>query len=400
MPARSFATPPKSQAELETFIRILVESLGFPPYDPVWVDRYDHADIRLARRKREVAAGLWLLRFGQWFGGRSVPMVGIHAVGVAPEHRGKKVGSALMRAVVEEMHHEGVPISTLFPATQPIYRGAGYAHAGSWLHYRYRLADMQFRDRGLEVERVTGGWERLHAVYAERARRTNGNLDRNAWAWQRTFHPILTEPDTFAVHGGDGIGGIEGYVTMLRKRHDGPRYDLIVRDLVALTPAAARRILALLSDHRSMGRNVIWTGAPGEPLGTLLREQNDRFGDDGFVHWLLRWMVRLVDVRKALTARGYPPGLRGKLDLDVRDDMLPANAGRITLQIEGGKAKVGKGGRGTFRVDVRGLAALYTSYLTPYDLRITDLLDCSDDAALATAAAIFAGPAPWLSEIF
>jgi predicted acetyltransferase len=111
------------------------------------------------------------------------------------------------------------------------------------------------------------------------------------------------------------------------------------------------------------------------------------------------WMLRLADVPRALAARGYAPGARGELELDVSDDLLASNAGRFVLSVAGGEGTVRRGGSGVLRVDVRGLAALYTGHLGPWALRAAGLAD-GDDAALEQAAALFDGPAPWMVDWF
>jgi predicted acetyltransferase len=110
-------------------------------------------------------------------------------------------------------------------------------------------------------------------------------------------------------------------------------------------------------------------------------------------------MLRIVDVERALTERGYSLAVETEVHLDIRDDLLPANSGSWMLHVAGGKGHLSRGGRGSVSIDIRGLAALYTGFLGAEQLRTTGYVDGpGDDLARATAA--FAGPAPWLADFF
>jgi predicted N-acetyltransferase YhbS len=63
----------------------------------------------------------------QYWLGRPVPMAGIAAVKVAPEHRGRGIGRSLMTEVLHLIDQRGYALSTLYPATMPIYRSGARA---------------------------------------------------------------------------------------------------------------------------------------------------------------------------------------------------------------------------------------------------------------------------------
>jgi predicted acetyltransferase len=69
------------------------------------------------------------------------------------------------------------------------------------------------------------------------------------------------------------------------------------------------------------------------------------------------------------------------------------------VRVADGRAEVERGGRGTLRLDIRGLAAMYTGFHSPADLRAAGFAD-ADDASLASASALFAGPHPWMADHF
>ena len=112
-----------------------------------------------------------------------------------------------------------------------------------------------------------------------------------------------------------------------------------------------------------------------------------------------QWMVRLLDVPAALRARGYPRGLEAELHLEVKDDVLPENDGRLVLRVADGVGAVSAGGEGRLALDVRGLAALYTGHLSPDQLAATGLLSGTAEDR-AAASPVFAGPAPWMPDFF
>src|SRR5205823_13954686 len=84
--------PPRGDDELRAYLAIGFQSLvGTPmPSEPEWLDGWKartlpYSRARVARRDGIVAAGLIDLHFGQFFGGRSVPMAGVSFVATAPE---------------------------------------------------------------------------------------------------------------------------------------------------------------------------------------------------------------------------------------------------------------------------------------------------------------------------
>ncbi|HTM23239.1 MAG TPA: GNAT family N-acetyltransferase [Kofleriaceae bacterium] len=386
---------PKDRGELEGWARAAAEAFPMPPAREgfEWLERYDPADIRVVRVGGQVAGGAGFLPLGQYFGGRPVPMVGVHAVCILPEHRGTSAGSVLMKTAVAEMAANRVPLSTLYPATLPIYRRVGFESAGTQIYYSMPIAAIDCKDRQLEVERV--GKDRvaeLAEVHAQVVRHRAGNLERTPFIWRRILDPIKGEGTCLRVHRG---GRTEGYVVFSGNWKSGRmKLDLTIRDFVALSPDAARRLWALIGDHRSIGGDVTFPDAPGAPSLRVLRDP---------VHSVDRthtWMLRIIDVETALAARGYPAGLTTTLDLDIDDDLLPGNRGRFRLAVAGGSGRVERGeGQGSLRIDVRGLASLYSGYLPAQELRLHGLAD-GDADTLARASALFAGPAPWLVEMF
>ena len=57
-------------------------------------------------------------------------MWGVAGVAVPPEARSRGAARELMRRCVVELRERGIPLSALYPATQWLYRGAGYEQAG------------------------------------------------------------------------------------------------------------------------------------------------------------------------------------------------------------------------------------------------------------------------------
>lgn len=125
----------------------------------------------------------------------------------------------------------------------------------------------------------------------------------------------------------------------------------------------------------------------------LLPEQTakPRFAD--------RWLLRVIDVGKALSKRGYPPEIEAELHLEVRDDLIAENNGKFMLSVANGRGEVARGGKGELKLDVRGLAPLYTGLFTPHQLQLAGQLDATE-TAISTATEIFAGLSPWMPDFF
>lgn len=374
---------------------ILRHTFHFPPERvPLFFENAGRDNLRVLRKSGVVVGGLVVIPMGQFYGGRSVKMAGIAAVGIDPHERGRGAAGTLMSAAVREMHAMGFPLSALYPATQPLYRRVGYEQAGTF--YRCVLPTAVIDPAGREAivrPATDADASAVEKCYLRRARQVNGHLDRGRYIWSRVQNHRGTEARGFVI---EGDGGVEGYVYLIQQDSPTRPYNLFCTDLVVNTPRAARRLLQFFADHRSMAGEVIWHGSPPDAIHLTLREQaaRDEVKD--------QWMLRLLDAAGALEARGYAPGVNVELHLEVHgDEVLPdVNNGRLLVRIADGRAEARRGaGRGSIRVDIRGLASLYSGLVSPWQARAAGWLD-GDDDAIAPLAAALAGGAPWIADHF
>jgi predicted acetyltransferase len=384
--------PLRLESDIEGVSRLLGWSFSFPPEDTRdWLERGGLENVRVLRDGRAPVAALMLIPMGQYFGGASVPMVGLAGVGVAPERRGTGVGGELCRATVAELHRRGVALSTLYPSTQKLYRGAGWEVAGGRWEVRIAPGLIRVHEASGDVRAMeTADRPAVMELYRRCAPARNGELDRGPYCWTRVFEPRGRSPLGFVI---EHRGALEGYAVLYQIAREPPHSDLIAHDLCAATPRAARKLLSLLAQHKTLAQTAVWRGGPADALLHLLPERGYE------VHLRDPWMVRVCHVQRALEARGYSPGLRAELHLAVDDDALPRNAGNWILRVEDGRGEVARGGRARLRTDVRALAALYTGYMTAEALALTGALSGRTDD-LAAATAVFAGGSPAMTDMF
>jgi predicted acetyltransferase len=162
---------PADVDELKAFLPVHLRTYRRSLEDAeAWADALPIEHFRILRRGGRPIGGMNLIPMGQWFGGRAVGMTGIGSVGIEPAERASGAGTAFMTMALEELHAGGVPLSTLYPATQTVYRRAGYELAGHFIRYRLSTDHIDVRDRTLDVE-FTEDREALTRIYNERARR-------------------------------------------------------------------------------------------------------------------------------------------------------------------------------------------------------------------------------------
>ncbi len=382
-----------THSEIDSLAAIEAQAFGVAlPDAHAWLASVGHENFRVFVDDGQVTGGLLVYSMGQWFGGRSVPMAGIAGVGVDPTVRGRGVATRMMRAAVGDLAASGFALSCLYAATQPLYRRAGYEQGGSRFRIRIPTSELALGDHSLALRHASPEDDAaIRALYRSQAALRSGSLDRSPLLWNRIVAPQRrTRPMAYVV---ERQGTIEGYCYLRREHRPDERQEVHVDDLAVSSPQAATTLLSFLGDHRSLADEVVWYGSASDPLLMLLREQRQR------VELQEAWMLRILDVRRALEGRGWPAGVSTSLHLEVFDEVLPANQGRFVAEIDGGRSEVRAGGDGLFQVHVRGLAALYSGYSTPGQLALIGLAEGADHV-LEAAATAFAGPAPAMSDFF
>lgn len=383
-----------SPAELERFGRVMAESFGGTlEVQSHWAGRAGYQNILVAYAPDgDLVGGLALLPIGKWMMGRPVACAGVSMVVVAPHVRGQGVAKALMRAALQEAAAAGQPLSSLYPATLPIYRAVGYGQAGVMDEARVpltSLGSLAGAARELPMRRYSEHEDGPAVLehFEKCGSRHHGWTRRDTYLWGRVNSARAGQAERYLL----GVEGepIEGHVGVLRvMRDDGRFHDLHLTDVSLSTARAARRLWAFLASHGSVAHDVIWNAGADDPLLGLLPEPTFA------VRTTDVWMARVVNVAQAFSQRGWRRDARGTLELEIRDEVLPDNAGRWRVRVADGHAQVERGGEGTLKLDAEGLAGLYTGLRSVDALERLGLAEPSTEEVHVTAQALFAGPTP------
>ncbi len=373
---------------------LIATSFSVSPGDErEWLESAGHDNIRVLRDGGEPVAALITIPMGQFFGGRSVPMVGIAGVACPPELRGTGAATEMMKQTMRELGRGGVPLSGLYPAVQSVYRRAGFELAGTHFETAVDSRDLGDGDRTLPVRPYTDDDEpAVKKLYAEASRWRNGRLDRGPYVWRRVRKSRHGPSLGYVV---EERGAITGYVFFRQQRRPGQHLFLetVVTCMAFASDASRRRLLTLLGDLRSLNDEVRFFGAAFDDFLVGLEERRYRIRNDA------PYMLRIVDVASALEARGYSKAVDAELHLEVKDDVLRQNAGRHRVRVSGGRADVREGGRGALKLDVRALAQLYSGFASPFALAGRGAIE-GKPRDLDIAAGIFAGAEPAVPDMF
>lgn len=384
--------PPAGKEELDAFARVMGESFGGDDQQhQAWIQRLGAERLRIAGTSDEACVGgLGLLPLGLWVGGRAVPCTGVSAVAVAPHVRGSGLAKALVRDALLEAHREGIALSSLYPATLSVYRGVGYGQAGLRVQTRVPLASLgslSQAQRALPVRRVLpADRPAVEALYERVAMRRDGSLQRDPYIWSRVYRPPYGPGAEWYLIGPED-GPPEGHLGIQRvMRSEGLFHDLVLTDVSLETPRAIERFWSFLASHGSLAVEAVLPRDPSDPVLGVLPEPTFRSTVSD------AWMIRLVDLEAAFTQRGWRPGAQGTLEFELEDPLISANGGRWRLSVENGGARLERGGSGALRIDMPGLASLYTGFRDVPALVQLGRAEVREPSVIAAAQALFSGP--------
>ncbi|MBK9974471.1 MAG: GNAT family N-acetyltransferase [Planctomycetes bacterium] len=385
---------PDGDADMRAYAQLVAATFaGDPELMQGWVRDMGAPAVRVLRDGNQLAAGMTVFAMGQYFGGRAVPCWGLAGVVIPAHSRARGLGRELLTTNLREQAQSGPPIASLYPASVALYRKFGYGHGGLRAAASFRALDVPAGKAVLQARPLQAAdWPTVRALYAAAHGHENGPLERNSELWERqrrVSQGVLLQGMLL-----ENAGKPEGYLVYTLARAPGVmRLQMHVRDWACTTPAALQTLLALLHTQRSVVDDIHLQVSVSDPLvAALLHDQTLRLGPQQM------WMLRIVRVKDALEARGWP-ALGASADFQVIDEQLKVNAATWRLAVKDGVARLGKGGKAAPQLHIRGLAQLYSGLSTPAQLRVAGLLQGSSkhDAALA---ALFAGPAPWMPDYF
>ncbi len=361
-----------------------------------WIKNAGAENLRVMRDRRDdcppIPSCMLRIPMAAFFGGRSVPLLGIAGVAVGPESRGRGIGLTMMREAMLEAAREGWALSGLYASTQALYRQVGFEQAGDRCEVSLRLPNLGLRDRRAAITPLTDGdAESVKACYNAFARRFDGPLDRGEYIWNRIRAWRDKVYQGFATR--NARGEIDGYLYLTQNRKDTGKFDIALSDFAATNADAFGRLLGFLADFAMMADVVTFHGGPHHPALLLLPQQSFTIRHHEF------WMLRVLNVKRAFESRGWPAGVTGVAEIQIRDDLVEENSGKFVIRVSDGAAVVERGGTGQITMDIRALAPLFTGLQDLHGLQLAGMIEGSPDA-IASGSAVFRRGSPWTGDFY
>ena len=352
-------------------------------------------EIRVLVQDGKLVASLRLVCCSQFFGGRSVSTVGLSAVQVPPEARGRGLGKILLSQTFAELKRTCMGISVLYPSSLMFYRNVGYEIAGRKTSYAVPVTALNSK----HPEQLTA-WDEseldeIRSCYRKYASQYNGLMDLPE-SWWKKFAFSSRDDSPIYRYLYRKENEIKGFLTFIQapeSKTSKYNYSLVCPHLVWTDTDSANAILSFVRSPGGLVVNLVWNGPVEETLAVFCDQQIG-------VRSVENWMARLVDLTSALESRGYPKELEAQVEFSVSDPSLPENEGSYCLVVSGGSATLERISQAKIELDVGMLTALYTGWLPAREAVKLGRLRHASGEEVSQLETIFQGSKPWLDVVF
>jgi predicted acetyltransferase len=411
---------PIDENEIDGFINVDEHAFNTSPWSDddrrVALDRFEF-DRTLAAFDDTTPVGVTMCYSFQLSvpGLQMLPAAGVTFVAVMPTYRRQGVLSSLMRRQLADVRDRGEPLAILWASEAVIYGRYGYGRASWHLDFTLHRGEGGLAGSGasagdgprLRIAEPEAALPELAKVYDAVLASRPGMFGRNdAWWRSVIFDPAddrhgasplrcLLAEDASGPRGYALYAGVDTWTGFL------PENVLTVRELMAADPAASA---ALCTDLLSRDLTTEFR-LPHRPVDDPLlyqladpRRTRPKLNDN-------LW-VRIVDLPRALAGRRYSCPV--DVVLEVRDETLPANAGRWRLSTTAGAPGGGLAATcvpasspADVALDVTELGAAYLGGTRLGALAGSGLVtELRPGATRQLSAALTWDPAPWCPMVF
>ncbi len=340
-------------------------------------------------------------------GNPGVATAGLTRVTVSPTHRRQGILTDLIAAHFADAADHDEPLSALWASEMPIYGRFGYGPATETVHLSFdaRMAGIRRPDRPDPIAMLdaTAAREVLPALHEQARVARPGRFNRSAAWWElRRFpdHEWMRNGASsrrYAVAERDGRP--VGYAMYRQKESwtdfDLPNGEIIVVEVVGIDSRAEHSLWWFLANIDLFPRVDVWTQPTDGILPWLAANPRavQRRLSDG-IH------LRVLDVEKALTARGYDEP--GEVVFELVDDRVATLAGvyRLTIADDGTAACTRSDDEPMAQLSAYALGSLYLGSQDPAQLAVAGHVG-GDATAVRALRRRFAWPvAAWCDEVF
>ncbi len=325
--------------------------------------------------------------------GQAAKLGGVSGIGTLPEYRRQGLMRQIMCQAMADMRDRGQFIAALWASQAAIYQRFGFALCTHMLHYTIDPRDIRFTGQSqasgtCQRHHVDQGFAMIRQLYIDFISSRTGYLHRARPLWANNALADRAEDGPVHIAVASDVEqrpqGYMVYTTQFGRVDDTARpHEMVIRDLVWLTPDAYVCLWDFVTKHDLVGRVRYDTAPLDDPAPEL-------FDEPRLLHPRITegiWM-RLVDVVEALQGRGYTTAGRLVLEI-VGDSIADWNNGVFSLETDGQSGHVTRTTDAPeIRLSIKALASLFSGFRTAQALANWGLL-AGDQPGIESADRLF-----------
>jgi predicted acetyltransferase len=384
--------------DAEAARRLGMEAFGVPSSPPTRPATIDQPGMSWygAFESDQLAGQLIDREYDAYFGGVPLPMCGVAGVTVTAEHRGQGILTPLFASLLRNAKQRGALISALFPSAPRIYRKFGYETVAEYARVEIpsRIVAEVPRPTTIQTRRASAAdFDAIRAIYDTWAIEQNGPLSRRGVSFTVTAEEFIASFTgvTVAV---DTKGRICGFVSWDRGQGIGDGASINVSDLLAVSGDAYRALLSVIGSFASVTASLK-IDTSGDDLARLFLPSAQWQVIESYPY-----MLKILDVAKALASRRYAPSLRTNLRFRVEGDFLTENNRAYELTVKEGRATCLEADHAHRTFTPQGLALLFAGAQSCANLRLAGQLVGGEVGQDLDWDALFGGRQPHIRDYF
>ncbi len=317
---------------IDDLIELWSQSFAFP-YEQVstWVNEKSIRNCIGAIENNNLVSALSIIPMEGYIRGELFSFSGIGGVATLPEKRGKNYVHYLLKESIRISKENGSIFSSLYPFSFEFYRDFGWELGGFQKRYKRKTYSIP---KFPEIERVKRipleDWKIIKPVYDKYSKNFSGAIKRTEEGWESIIFRTRTLTYLYIYEDKD----IEGYLLYNVEKTNINK--IMVREMIYLNNSAYKGFLSLFSRQAMTIEEVEWTAPLNDPLLFILpNPRGECFVEPTF-------MIRVIDVEKALSSLKYDESMKDKIVIKIKDEHANWNDGIWEIKIEDGKPKLEK----------------------------------------------------------